>query len=134
MPGSYTVRLSANGRTITQPLVVRMDPRVKTPPAGLARQLALGKQLAAAIDRAAAADRAGARDTLSLAGGTSGTTATPGAGRTAMTDSLTRIAGDLTQLYGIVQGSDAIPTPQTEAAITQRLRALDVLLRPRGTP
>ena len=29
--GSYTVRLSARGRTFTQPIVVRQDPRVKTP-------------------------------------------------------------------------------------------------------
>jgi photosystem II stability/assembly factor-like uncharacterized protein len=31
-PGSYTVRLTANGRTMTQPIVVRMDPRVKVTP------------------------------------------------------------------------------------------------------
>ena len=30
-PGSYTVRLTVNGRTHAQPIVVRQDPRVKTP-------------------------------------------------------------------------------------------------------
>src|SRR6185369_11681524 len=35
MPGNYTVRLTASGVTQTQPLVVRMDPRVKTPREGL---------------------------------------------------------------------------------------------------
>jgi hypothetical protein len=31
MPGNYTVKLTVNGQTYTQPLVVKMDPRVKTP-------------------------------------------------------------------------------------------------------
>jgi photosystem II stability/assembly factor-like uncharacterized protein len=30
MPGTYTVKLSANGQTLTQQLIVKMDPRVKT--------------------------------------------------------------------------------------------------------
>jgi hypothetical protein len=30
-PGSYIVRLTANGKTLTQPLVVKQDPRVTTP-------------------------------------------------------------------------------------------------------
>jgi len=35
-PGAYTVRLTFNGQAMTQPLVVRLDPRVKTSAAGLA--------------------------------------------------------------------------------------------------
>jgi hypothetical protein len=31
MPGKYTVRLSAGGKTYDEPLLVKMDPRVKTP-------------------------------------------------------------------------------------------------------
>jgi photosystem II stability/assembly factor-like uncharacterized protein len=38
-PGRYTVRLTAGGKTITQPLTLKLDPRIKTPAAGL-RQLA----------------------------------------------------------------------------------------------
>jgi photosystem II stability/assembly factor-like uncharacterized protein len=30
MPGTYTIKLTANGKEYTQPLTVRMDPRVKT--------------------------------------------------------------------------------------------------------
>jgi hypothetical protein len=30
-PGRYTVKLTVNGRTYTQPIVVKQDPRVKTP-------------------------------------------------------------------------------------------------------
>jgi hypothetical protein len=33
------VRLTAGGQTYTQPLTLRMDPRVKTPPEGLRAQL-----------------------------------------------------------------------------------------------
>ncbi|MDQ6635463.1 MAG: hypothetical protein M3Z10_12005, partial [Gemmatimonadota bacterium] len=133
LPGAYTVRLTANGRSVTRPLVVQMDPRVKTPAAALTRQFALGRQLAAAIDRAAAATRA-ARDSVASAGAAPGTTATPGAGRTARTEGLGRLAGDLEQLYGIVQGSDAPPTPQTEAAVTAKLRALDAALGSTPSP
>jgi hypothetical protein len=31
-PGTYTVKLTVNGRSYTQPITVRADPRVKTPP------------------------------------------------------------------------------------------------------
>lgn len=45
LPGRYTVRLTANGTTLTQPLQVVMDPRVKTPPAALQQQYDLSMQL-----------------------------------------------------------------------------------------
>ncbi len=32
-PGVYTVRLTANGKTLTQPITIKMDPRVKITPA-----------------------------------------------------------------------------------------------------
>jgi photosystem II stability/assembly factor-like uncharacterized protein len=36
-PGSYTIRLTVDGKTYTQPLALRLDPRVKTSAAGLAQ-------------------------------------------------------------------------------------------------
>jgi photosystem II stability/assembly factor-like uncharacterized protein len=36
-PGSYTVRLTVDGKRLEQPLALRLDPRVKTPAAGLAK-------------------------------------------------------------------------------------------------
>jgi len=45
LPGNYTVTLLVNGKTLTQPLVVRMDPRVKTTPAAWAEQFRVSKQL-----------------------------------------------------------------------------------------
>jgi hypothetical protein len=44
-PGNYTVTLTAAGKTYTQPLTVRMDPRVKMSPAELQEQLRLSQQL-----------------------------------------------------------------------------------------
>jgi len=38
LPGAYQVRLTAGGRTLTEPLTIRMDPRVTTPLAELQAQ------------------------------------------------------------------------------------------------
>jgi photosystem II stability/assembly factor-like uncharacterized protein len=38
MPGNYIVKLKVNGQTFSQPLVIRMDPRVKTSLADLQKQ------------------------------------------------------------------------------------------------
>ncbi|HVD06433.1 MAG TPA: hypothetical protein VNB89_10460 [Gemmatimonadaceae bacterium] len=150
MPGTYTMRLTANGQRLTQPLVVRMDPRVKTPRAALARQLAVSLQLSAAMRQtfdalrdvralrarlAAEINRPGADSTVhltlvaydarlaSIEGGEGGP---PSAAGTAST--LARLLGELTQLYSVVQGADATPTAQAEQAIAERLRALPPLI------
>lgn len=44
MPGVYTIKLTANGKTWSQTLVVRMDPRVKTPLPALQQQFALAAE------------------------------------------------------------------------------------------
>jgi hypothetical protein len=38
MPGKYTVKLTVDGKNYTQPLGVRMDPRIKTPETDLRKQ------------------------------------------------------------------------------------------------
>ena len=38
MPGNYTVKLKVNGETFSQPLIIKMDPRVKTSLADLQKQ------------------------------------------------------------------------------------------------
>ena len=45
LPGNYTVRLIAAGKTLSEPLKVVMDPRVKTPMADLEKQFTLAKQM-----------------------------------------------------------------------------------------
>ncbi|HEX8161237.1 MAG TPA: hypothetical protein VF538_05160 [Pyrinomonadaceae bacterium] len=43
-PGTYTVKLTAGGRTLSRTLDVKLDPRVKTPEAGLRQQFELSMQ------------------------------------------------------------------------------------------
>jgi photosystem II stability/assembly factor-like uncharacterized protein len=45
MPGTYGVRLTVDGKTTTQPLVLKMDPRVKTPAEGLTEQFRLSMKI-----------------------------------------------------------------------------------------
>ena len=49
LPGNYRVRLTVNGQSFTAPLTVKMDPRVKTPPAGLQQMFELETQLASLL-------------------------------------------------------------------------------------
>jgi photosystem II stability/assembly factor-like uncharacterized protein len=44
-PGEYMVRLTVGGRSWTQPLTLRLDPRVKTPAADLARLASLSREM-----------------------------------------------------------------------------------------
>jgi photosystem II stability/assembly factor-like uncharacterized protein len=44
-PGSYTVKLTVNGKSYTQPIVVHLDPRVKTPALALDTLNRLTKQM-----------------------------------------------------------------------------------------
>jgi hypothetical protein len=41
LPGEYVVKLTADGKAHTQPLTVKMDPRIKTPLADLQKQFAM---------------------------------------------------------------------------------------------
>lgn len=55
MPGNYTVKLTAGGRTFTQPLTVKIDPRVTTSAAGLQQQFTLSMQSYEGIKQSRAA-------------------------------------------------------------------------------
>jgi hypothetical protein len=135
LPGTYQVRLTAGGRTSSQPLTVAMDPRVKTPRADLMAQHEMYAAVAAAMARvtdaqeevAAVAERLKA---LSAAPGPLGEQAhraaadiagfqsAPGAGRrrgARSEDNLAAIAGVLSPLATDLESSDAAPTgPQRE--------------------
>jgi photosystem II stability/assembly factor-like uncharacterized protein len=52
VPGIYTVKLTVNGQTQTQPLKIIMDPRSSATPEILAQQLKLGQQIFAEISEA----------------------------------------------------------------------------------
>jgi photosystem II stability/assembly factor-like uncharacterized protein len=130
LPGEYRVTLTAGGRTMTQPLTVRMDPRVPVPPERLAEQLALARALVDAMGRDAAALREvkALRDRLAkLSTKSKGAEAldrelaalAEGGGEAsggAKAADLTKMNGDLARLYDVVEGTDAAPTTQARAA------------------
>jgi photosystem II stability/assembly factor-like uncharacterized protein len=49
LPGDYTVRLTVGGHSFTASLTVKLDPRVKTPPAGIQQMFGLQTRLAALL-------------------------------------------------------------------------------------
>ena len=57
VPGTYSVKLTANGTSNTQPLIVKMDPRVKATPEALHRQFVLASQLSERIGDVSIASR-----------------------------------------------------------------------------
>jgi hypothetical protein len=109
MPGRYTVRLVADGQTRTTPLVVRMDPRVKTPEAGIRQQYEVSRALDAGLARASAA-LVSARE--------------QGAGGQSAAQELQRLMGTLVQLFGLVEGADVAPDGR-RAAVKDALAVLD---------
>ena len=147
-PGNYTVKLTADGKSYTQHLQVKMDPRVKTSPADLTRQFTLSMQLyddilvaAKCMEEAAALrkklEQAGAKtdatDALvkkitAIAGGGAGGR---GGGRFAPAggpDTLASVQGALSNLLRLAQGADVAPTPQVVAAAADRRKAFASLL------
>jgi photosystem II stability/assembly factor-like uncharacterized protein len=155
LPGEYTVKLTVDGRTVTQRLTLKMDPRVKTPPEGLRQQYALAmrsyegmKQVRATLGDIrklreqvrALGERAG-KGTLAealaalekKAAALEGAAGGPGMrGRRGPAapgePSLTRLGGELGAVLALVDGADATPTTQAEAASDELQRHLQALL------
>ncbi|MCH7683290.1 MAG: glycoside hydrolase [Gemmatimonadetes bacterium] len=122
LPGRYTVKLTANGKTYSQTLTVKMDPRVQTPSAELERQHQLSMKLYDLLQhdfdaltdvRAFRADRRNAGRENEAA---------------ALERSLTRLNGNLGSLLSIVERADVAPTSQVVQAIGAVERELDVTL------
>jgi photosystem II stability/assembly factor-like uncharacterized protein len=135
-PGEYTVKLTAGGKQFTQPLTLKMDPRVTTPPAGIAKMYEISMRCYEGIvkTRSAQAEIRKLHDQLRAlkekAG--QGTTAeaiaaldkkaagVEGAGglgpRGGGASGLARLAGDLLSVMNLVEGADAAPTTQAAAA------------------
>ena len=136
LPGRYTIRLTAGAESRTQPLVLEMDPRVKTKAAGLEQQLALSLRVAEAMQRVSAALESlrklkSARPALGKP-----LTELEGEGRAERwpkpseveKPSLSRWHGRLTQLFVLLQSADVAPTTQAVRAVGQTLTETDGLL------
>ena len=146
LPGTYTVKLTASGKTLTAPVEVRLDPRIKLPAAAVAQQHQLSERLAGLVTRSSkivlaaqsTADQiakltgkpeplagqitaAAAKVTLLL----SGPKTQPGPGRERPA-TLGGVNGKLVQLYKLTD-VDAAPTPVQVSETTKAERELGQL-------
>ncbi len=154
LPGTYQVKLTAFGQSFTQPLEVRMDPRVRTPPDSLAGQLKLASGIVEAMARDAAALRQvkGLRGRLAAlpasarkgalgkavaafdakaaalagsAGDEEGAApAPPPRRRGGAAADLAQLDDDLGRLLVLLNGADEAPTPQQQAGFAELDRRL----------
>jgi hypothetical protein len=97
-PGKYAVRLTVDGKAQTQPLIVKMDPRVKTSAADLKLMYDTSRGIDAMLRRTSAALREirAAAKTPQL---------------TDLEQRLSRASAPLGQLFGAVESADAAPMP-----------------------
>ena len=148
LPGQYTVVLTANGKSYSQPLTIKMDPRVKTPLAGLQQQFKLSNDLyTRLLTLSPAAEEAGALrkqlkdlqpkatgETLAaikafdqklqaLAGGA---TRRPGPGTEPPT--LGGLKTKFLTLFGVFQEADVAPSTQATAAVADLQKQLPPLM------
>jgi hypothetical protein len=123
VPGTYTVRLTVDGHALTQPLVLKMDPRVKTPPEGLRAQFDRSREVTADMARTLEALRAVRADQAKFK---------EGAKAKALAEREEKLAdlnGKLTSLYGTLQEVDAAPTAaMVEAAAELRRQVSEALV------
>ncbi len=149
MPGQYTVVLTVNGKSYSQPLMVKMDPRVKAPTADLEKQFQLSQKLYRhLISLVPAANQlAGLRKQLdelqkqaqgdvltavkaldhklqAMAGGQG---RRPGPGNEP--PSLGGMRARLLTLHGVMQEVDAAPTSQATSAVGELEQQIPTLMQ-----
>jgi photosystem II stability/assembly factor-like uncharacterized protein len=104
LPGTYQVRLTAHGQTFTQPLAVKLDPRLKVSGPDLQKQLELEMQITAAMQQAYAALQQRGKIPA-------------GSAQSAEDDDpLAKTLGHLATLLEVVDTADATPTQQAQEA------------------
>ena len=107
LPGAYQVRLTADGRSYTQPLQVAMDPRSKATAADLSKQLELSLAIAGTLGQAAEARKHTADN--------------------ALLSKLASITADLTTLLAVAESADRTPPDAASQAFEQSRGALAAL-------
>jgi photosystem II stability/assembly factor-like uncharacterized protein len=134
LPGKYAVRLTVGKTTLTQPLVVKLDPRLKTPPAALQRQFSLSQRLAAALDedmetleevRAARKQHPDDKQLAALEGETEPLRPWD---KREEEPALAPWNARLAAVYDLLQSTDNAPTPQAVQAAEQVLKETAQLL------
>jgi len=132
MPGTYTVKLTADGKSWTQPLVVKMDPRVKTTREALAKQFELSMRLHGWMEQLAAAlaELRGLRASLPADDKFGKELSELEGDEDEDQPTLARTQQSVHTLFDILQSVDAAPTAQTVATIDEIApRVKDLLAR-----
>ncbi|HUJ50587.1 MAG TPA: hypothetical protein VLW25_10320, partial [Bryobacteraceae bacterium] len=99
LPGQYIVKLIAGNHTYTQPLTIRMDPRVKTPLPGLQEQFRLATRVTSMMHQTAQLQ----------------------------SDDAKKLNGQLAEVLEAIESADATPTTQAVAAVTALERRVNQL-------
>ena len=151
LPGAYTVKLTVDGKSYSQPLTLRLDPRVTTPPAGITKmfEIAMGCYEGIGKVRAAQAEVRTLREQLKAL--TTRAASNPIAktlddfdkkvaaleGRTAGLDffgvsnrepGLAGLSNGFLSLMNLVEGADVMLTTQAIAASEELQRSLNEVL------
>ncbi len=150
LPGTYSVRLTVDGKTSTAPLTIKMDPRVKTSAAALQKKFQAETRLASLMTETAQGLLQGGSIRAQLeklsAPANSSTKVSIGAFQKELTDllgapggflappsqevTLSRVNGQASTLYEQVWQADAEPTSaQVEVLATIEHDSTDVLKR-----
>jgi photosystem II stability/assembly factor-like uncharacterized protein len=154
LPGDYIVELAVNGHRFSQPMTVKMDPRVKTPPEGIEKQFEIASRSFEGSARAygalqqvrklrselkATRERAGKKELIDeidalerkasdLEGQTSPGRRAARRGRPAGEANLSRLHGELIAILALVDEADAVPTTQATQAAERSQQTLKELL------
>jgi hypothetical protein len=149
LPGHYTVGLIVSGHRYDEPLIVKMDPRITTPPAGLKEQFDLGIDLSQGLvqdhaayiqvralqsrlksveNQLASNRRAKAVQAALVDLGNKAAQIEHGSAGSGGGEGLTRLNGDLAALATTVDSADAAPTGQCRTVAAQKLGRLKALL------
>jgi photosystem II stability/assembly factor-like uncharacterized protein len=147
MPGSYTVKLDVAGQTFTQPLEIKIDPRIIAPVDQLDQQFRLASRICDAMNLSFAslaqvrAVRAQLRDLAHQApkGEIADAIhaleqkvapfegAAPGFGQAAHQDTFAQLNAQLAQLLSAVDGADSAPTQTAQDTTSDLQRSLTAL-------
>jgi len=150
LPAQYTVKLTVNGHIYSEQLTVKMDPRVKTPAAGLAQMFQIESRLAAMMKESseALAEARSAREQLQkqaqqasgavadaisafekklaavLGGGGGGPR-----GVASPVPTISSVSGEIAALYGEVGRADATPTVAEGNAMTETEKTFSAIMK-----
>ena len=131
LPGQYTVSLKVGGKEYTQPLSVKLDPRVHVQPEALRQQLELAQTISALLNKVVATYHAA--DQMLKTKKKNGAPEADIHSLTTLTTkgkpSLASVAGVLANLVNVVQMADAAPTQGQRAAFAHYKKQFNGLLQ-----